>query len=132
MTAMIPKGAKTRISHLGGRALGINPNSKHSAEAWQFVRYLVSAETFKTYAQYPAQKSILKTLNFPAAEKGYVDMLPLATTFERYISSPVRVTSMQTAVNKAFGSVYSGQRKPDEAAEGLIAELKTLLARGPN
>lgn len=48
LTAPIPKGSVKRISHLGGRALGINANTKHPKEAWEFVRYLVGPETFKT------------------------------------------------------------------------------------
>ncbi|MGO7638822.1 extracellular solute-binding protein, partial [Rhizobium leguminosarum] len=48
LTAPIPKGTDKRISHLGGRALGINPNTKHHKEAWEFVKYLVGPETFKT------------------------------------------------------------------------------------
>ncbi|WEK04505.1 MAG: sugar ABC transporter substrate-binding protein [Candidatus Devosia phytovorans] len=130
MTAKIPQGEVRRISHLGGRALGINPNSKHPEEAWQFVQYLVSADTFATYQQYPAQNSLLEELQFPPTEQGYVEMLPLAQTFERYISSPIPVSTMTALINREFGAVYSGQRSPDEAAQAVIAELQDLLARG--
>ena len=131
MTASIPRGSETRISHLGGRALGINPNTEHAAEAREFIRYLTSPETFATYNQYPAQRSLLDALEFPEGEQGYVEMMPQAITFERYISSPIRVTSMQEAVNREFGAVYSGQRPPEEAAEELIGALTELLERGP-
>ncbi|MBY5760332.1 sugar ABC transporter substrate-binding protein [Rhizobium leguminosarum] len=130
LTAPIPKGTEKRISHLGGRALGINPNTKHQKEAWEFVKYLVGPETFKTYNQYPSQKSLLSQLQFPPAEQGYVTMLPLAQTFERYISSPIKVSSMTALINREFGAVFSGQRNPDEAADVIIEELNDLLARG--
>jgi multiple sugar transport system substrate-binding protein len=130
LTAPIPEGSATRISHLGGRALGINPNTEHPEEAWEFVRYLVGPETFKTYNQYPAQKSLLDALDFPAAEQGYVEMLPLAQTFERYISSPMPVSSMTALVNREFGAVFSGQRTSDEAAAVLLEDLEELLVRG--
>lgn len=130
LTAPIPKGTDKRISHLGGRALGITASSKHPKEAWEFVRYLTSADTFKTYNQYPAQKSLLDALEFPAAEQGYVEMLPLAQTFERYISSPIKVSSMTALINREFGAVYSGQRSADEAAAVVIGELEGLLAAG--
>lgn len=131
MTAPVPRGSETRISHLGGRALGINPNTEHAAEAWEFIRYLTGPEAFQTYDQYPAQRSLLDALEFPEAEQGYVEMLPQATTFERYISSPIRVTSMQEAVNREFGAVYSGQRPPEEAAGELTGTLTELLGQGP-
>jgi len=130
MTAPIPKGSAKRISHLGGRALGINPNSKHQKEAWEFVQYLTGPDTFKTYNQYPAQKSLLSKLAFPPSEQGYVEMLPVAQTFERYISSPIPVPSMTALVNREFGAVFSGQREPEDAANAIIEELNQLLARG--
>ena len=129
-TAKIPQGSAKRISHLGGRALGINPNSEHPAEAWEFLRYLVGTQTFATYNQYPAQNSLLTALDFPEAEQGYVDMLPLAQTFERYISSPIAVSSMTALINQEFGAVYSGQRSSAEASQAILDELQVLLTRG--
>jgi multiple sugar transport system substrate-binding protein len=130
LTAEIPAGSVKRISHLGGRALGINPNSKHVKEDWEFIKYLLSPDTFKTYNQYPAQKSVLKTLDFPTSEEGYVKMLPQAITFERYISSPIPVPSLQRAVDARFGAVFSGQSSAQDAAKALVEDLNTLLARG--
>ena len=130
MTAAIPQGSAKRISHLGGRALGINPNTEHPEEAWAFVRYLLGPETFKTYNQYPAQKSLLAELDFPETEQGYVEMLPLAQTYERYISSPIAVSTMTALVNREFGAVFSGQRSPEEASQAILTELGDLLARG--
>lgn len=130
VTGMIPSGSEKRISHLGGRALGINPNTDHPEEAWAFVRYLLSPETFKTYNQYPAQNSVLDALDFPENEQGYVEMLPQAQTFERYISSPVAVSSMTGLINREFGAVFSGQRSPEEASQLVLDELQSLLDRG--
>lgn len=130
MTGPIPRGPEKRISHLGGRALGLNPASQHPQEAWAVLRYLTSPETFKTYNQYPAQKAALGALTFPEAEAGYVAMLPQAQTFERYISSPIPVASMAKLISVEFGAVYSGQRTPDEAAAAVVSELNTLLAEG--
>jgi multiple sugar transport system substrate-binding protein len=132
MTAQIPAGTAKRISHLGGRALGINPNTKHPKEAWEFLRYLTGPETFKTYNQYPAQKSLLSSLDFPETEQGYVKMLPLAQTFERYISSPIPVSTMTALINREFGAVFSGQRTSEEASQNVLKELGDLLARGKN
>lgn len=129
-TGQIPAGSVKRISHLGGRALGINANTKHAEQAWEFVRYLTGPETFKTYNQYPAQKSLLDNLAFPEAEQGYVEMLPQAQTFERYISSPIPVPSLQTVINREFGAVFSGQRTPEEASQAVLTELDALLVRG--
>lgn len=130
LTGQIPAGSVKRISHLGGRALGINPNTKHPDQAWQFLSYLVGPETFATYNQYPAQKSLLDNLDFPEAEEGYVQMLPQAQTFERYISSPIPVSTMTALINREFGAVFSGQRTPEEASALVVSELEALLAKG--
>ncbi|GLQ55873.1 ABC transporter substrate-binding protein [Devosia nitrariae] len=132
MTAAIPAGSVKRISHLGGRALGINPNTEHPEEAWAFVQYLLGPDTFATYNQYPAQKSLVAELDFPESEAGYVEMMPVAQTYERYISSPIAVSSMTALVNREFGAVFSGQRSPEEASKAILTELQDLLARGQN
>lgn len=129
-TAQIPRGSEMRISHLGGRGLGINPNTEHSEEAWEFIKYLVSAETFETYDQYPARESLLNPEEFPEAEIGYVEMLPQAITFEQYVFSPVQVSSLQDAVNRQFGSVYSGQKSAEQGAADLVSEIEGLIAEG--
>jgi multiple sugar transport system substrate-binding protein len=126
----MPSGTERRISHLGGRMLGINPSSKHPDEAWKVIEYLTSADTFATYNQYPARKSILESLDAPKGEEAYAEMLPQAITFEQYISSPVPVPSLQEAVNRAFGAVFSGQQASDEAGGALVDEIASLIERG--
>ncbi len=129
-TGLIPSGSETRVSHLGGRMLGINPGTDHPDEAWQVIEHLISAETFETYDQYPARKSILETLDAPEGEEAYAEMLPQAITFEQYISSPVPVPSLQEAVNRTFGAVFSGQQSSADAAGALVDELASLIERG--
>lgn len=128
MTAPMPGGTETTISHLGGRALGINPNSEHPDEAWEFIQYLISADTFATYEQYPAQKAVLQGLDVPESEVGFTEALPNAVSFARYTASGIPVTSMQKIVNQQFGAVYSGQSPPAEAATGLIDQFHELLS----
>lgn len=129
-TALMPSGSETRISHLGGRMLGINPSTEHPEEAWQVIEHLISAETFETYDQYPARPSILETLEAPEGEEAYAEMLPQAITFEQYISSPVPVPSLEEAVNRAFGAIFSGQQSSADAAGSLVDEIASLIERG--
>ena len=127
VTAMIPEGAVTRSSHLGGRTLAINANTKHPEEAYRFLQYLVSKNVFTKYNQFPAQKSLLKELNFPAAEQGYADQLPYAQTFKTYIDSPAAVNSMWELINREFAAVYSGQKSIDQASADVIEALESFL-----
>jgi multiple sugar transport system substrate-binding protein len=126
-TGLVPSGTSAQISHLGGRALVINPNSKHPKEAWAFLKYLVSADVMQNLPQYPAQRTLLKTIKFADAEQGFVEMLPQAVTFKRYTDSPAPLPGLATATTREFAAVFSGQKSPERAADDLIRGISSLL-----
>jgi len=126
-SAMIPRGSVRRISHLGGRALAINANTNHPEEAWQFLNFLISRRVFESYQQFPAQTTLLDQLTFPASEQGFADQLPHAITFKQYIDSPAPVNGMWDATNREFGSVFSGQKTVEQAANDLMRAMNQLL-----
>lgn len=127
LTAPMPDGLQDGDTHLGGRALGINASTKHPDAAWQFVKYLASPATFKTYNQYPASKSALRSLDVPKAEAGYVEQLPHSQSFARYTGAAMTVSSIQQLVNQQFSAVYSGQRSSSDAAQALLNGLSAGL-----
>ncbi|WP_345483083.1 sugar ABC transporter substrate-binding protein [Actinopolymorpha pittospori] len=127
LTAPMPGGLKDGNTHLGGRALAINANTEHADAAWQFVKYLASPATFKTYNQYPASKSTLESLNVPKPEKGYVEQLPHAQSFARYNGAAMTIASIQQLVDQQFSAVYSGQRSSSDAAQALLDGLSAGL-----
>ena len=127
MTAPIPEGSEMQISHLGGRALGVNPNTDNPEAAFQVVAYLTSAEVMSQLPQYPAQTSLLDELSFPDSEAGFVEMLPKAVTFKRYTDSPVPLPGLAEVTTREYASVFSGQKTPEQAAQDLINEINTLL-----
>lgn len=129
-SAVMPTGPDRRISHLGGRALVINPNSQNQEAAYAFIQYLVGPSIFESYAQYPSQISLLEELEFPEAESGYVAQLPLAITFAQYVNAPPPVSAVWAATNREYQAVFSGQKTPEQGAADLLAEYETLLAQG--
>ncbi len=126
-TAMIPKGSVKRISHLGGRTLAMNPKTKYPDQAWKFIKYLTGPETFATYQQFPAQKSVLAQMKLPDPEKGYQQQLPFAETFKQYIVSGANTNSMWEATNREFGAMLSGQKTAEQASQDLVKTMGTLL-----
>lgn len=128
--ALEPKGSSGRASHLGGRALGINVNTKHTKEAWAFLNFMVTQETFSTYAQYPAQKALLdeKQKTLPELQKPYAEQLKYGKTFADYIFSGANVNSMWAATTKEFSAVFAGQKPSNQAAADLIKTFNDLLA----
>jgi len=128
-SAPIPQGSEGRISHLGGRALVINPNTEHPDEAWAFIQFLTSQNFYENYytTYFPAQVSLLENIEFEDAMTGYAEQLPFAITFNDYILSPPPVGAMWESTNREFGSGYSGQKSPDEAAADLVERMQELL-----
>ncbi|HIC88889.1 MAG TPA: sugar ABC transporter substrate-binding protein [Anaerolineae bacterium] len=128
-TAPDPRGSVTRISHLGGRTLVLNPNTKHPDEAWELLKFLTSQKWYEEYytQQFPPQKSLLANMKFEESMQGYAEQLPHAVTFKTYIIAPPPVSAMWDATNREFGAVYSGQKTPEQASADLVATMQKLL-----
>ncbi|GLJ62611.1 bicyclomycin resistance protein [Microbacterium barkeri] len=126
-TAPMPGGLVDGSTHLGGRALGINANSAHPEEAWAFIEYLMSSDTFATYSQYPASAQTLTELDVDPAEQGFVDQLPHSVPFAKYIGAPITTASLQELVNQQFSAVYSGQSDSETAARAILDTIEQGL-----
>jgi multiple sugar transport system substrate-binding protein len=126
-TAPMPGGLVDGSTHLGGRALGINANSEHPEEAWEVIKYLMSADTFATYSQYPASAQTLTELEVDPTEQGFVEQLPHSVPFVKYIGAPVTIASLQELVNQQFSAVYSGQSDSRTAAKTIIDTIEQGL-----
>ena len=128
-SAADPQGSETRISHLGGRTLVINPATEHPDEAWELLKFLTSQRFYEEfYVDYfPPQVSLLENMTFDESIQGYADQLPHAVTFKTYILAPPPVSGMWDATNREFGAVYSGQKSTEEAGAALAEEMQKLL-----
>jgi len=130
VSAPFPHENDTKSSMIGGRMLVINANTKHPKEAWRFVKYMASREAFASYyrTQFPAQRSLLKNVDFGAPMKGFAEQFEYARTWGPYASGPVPIGAMWNATGRAFGAALSGQRSADDAAKDLIQEIGKLMA----
>ncbi len=130
MMAVLPQGSVKRVSHLGGRTLALNPNTEHPQEAWEFLKFLASGETFETYNQFPAQKALLAEIQptLPESEQAYAEQLAFGITFRDYIFSKTKVSSMWETTAREFGAVFSGQKTIEQASADLVQGMETLLA----
>jgi multiple sugar transport system substrate-binding protein len=131
-SAPFPKGSVARSSMIGGRMLGINANSKAPDEAWKLVTFLASEPVFTQYytTQFPAQRTLLKKVDFGTELKGFAEQLGLARTWGPYADGPAPIGAMWNATGRAFGAALSGQRTPDVAADELIASIEKLMKSG--
>jgi multiple sugar transport system substrate-binding protein len=126
-----PMGSATRGSMFGGRMLVINANTAHAEAAWTFVKYMASEEVFAKYyrTQFPAQKSLLKKVDFGPELKGFAEQLQYSRSWGPYSTGPIPLGVMWNSTGRAFGTALSGQRSTDEAAKDLRQELDKLMAK---
>ncbi|HEY1328181.1 MAG TPA: extracellular solute-binding protein [Casimicrobiaceae bacterium] len=124
-----PKGSVTRSSMIGGRMLVINANSKHPQEAWKLIEYLASEPIFTKYytTQFPAQKTLLKNVNWSPELKGFAEQLGYARTWGPYSDGPASIGSMWNATGRAFSAALSGQRSEQDAAQELVQAVSKLM-----
>jgi len=128
-SGQVPAGRVTRRTHLGGRTLALNKNTKHVKEAWELLKWMCSEYVFETYyrQQFSAQKVLLDKISYGPEYEGYVKLIPQAQTFYTYIISPVRVQTMWAFTNREFAAVYSGQKSIETASEDLVKKIKKAL-----
>jgi multiple sugar transport system substrate-binding protein len=109
--------------------LVINASTKHPEAAWKFVRYMASEDVFAKYyrTQFPAQRSLLKKVDFGAELKGFAEQLEYAQSWGAYASGPVPIGTLWNLAGRAFGTAMSGQRSPDDAAKDLLQEVRKLM-----
>jgi len=129
-SAPFPHANDTKSSMIGGRMLVVNANTKHPKEAWRFVKFMASQQVFASYyrTQFPAQRSLLKNVDFGAPMKGFAEQFEYARTWGPYASGPIPIGAMWNATGRAFGAALSGQRSADDAAKDLIQEIGKLMA----
>jgi multiple sugar transport system substrate-binding protein len=129
VSSPFPHREGTKSSMIGGRMLVINANTKHPEATWQFVKFMASREVFADYyrTQFPAQKTLLKNVDFGAPMKGFAEQFDYARTWGPYASGPVPIGAMWNATGRAFGSALSGQRSPDDAAKDFLQEINKLM-----
>lgn len=131
-SGVLMEGTEGPKSHLGGRTLVVNANTKHPEESWKLLQYLVSAPLFQKYYtnQFPAQKSLLEKIEYREQETGFSIQLANHTrTWGAYAESGVGVGPLWNLTSRSFGAALSGQTPPEQAAEELIAEINRLLEK---
>ncbi|WP_068310309.1 ABC transporter substrate-binding protein [Polycladidibacter hongkongensis] len=125
-------GTNAPRTHLGGRTLVVNSNTKHPEASWKLLQYLASAPLFEKYYtnQFPAQKTLLSQIEYRHEELGFAEQLANNTrTWGAYAESGVGVGPLWNTVSRAFGTALSGQESSEKSAEKLIAEIERMLAK---
>ena len=129
LTATTPGGPEGPKTHLGGRMLGINANTEHPDVAWKLVEFMTRGDVLTKYYgnQFPAQKSLLKSIEFGPGLGGFAEQLTLARSWGAYSDGPAQIGKMWNAAGRAFGSAFIGERSYEEAAAELLKSIADQL-----
>lgn len=129
VTATTPGGPEGPKTHLGGRMLGINANTQHPEVAWKLVEFMTRGDVLTKYYenQFPAQKGLLKSIEFGPALGGFAEQLTLARSWGAYSDGPAQIGKMWNAAGRAFGSAFIGERSYEEAAAELLKSVADQL-----
>ncbi len=130
-SGLVPRGSKTSLTHLGGRTLAINANTKNVDAAWKLVQYLNTPAVFAPpyySTQFPARKSLLREVKFQPAEAGFAKQLAEHTrTWGPYAEGPAPLGQLWNLTSRSFGSALSDQKTSEAAADELYREVERLL-----
>ncbi|HEX3350478.1 MAG TPA: extracellular solute-binding protein [Acetobacteraceae bacterium] len=129
ISALVPEATAPSVTHAGGRSLVINANTPDPKGAWKLVQFLSSKKMFSDYykTQMPAQKTLLKEIDFGPLLQGYAEQLQRARSWGPYAEGPVPIPMMWNETARDFGSVFVGESTPDQAAQTLLAAISKNL-----
>ncbi|MFY4775721.1 ABC transporter substrate-binding protein [Metabacillus sp. RGM 3146] len=130
--APLPAGDKGSAAALGGWQAGINKNTKHPKEAWEFLKFMAGAEGQKIDAIYGGHaptiaslfddKEVLKA-NPTFADKGF--QAGLAAAVPRPVAANYQEISqiIQIEVSKAI----AGSETVEEAVKNMETQMKAKV-----
>ncbi len=111
----------------------IDASSEMKDEAWEFIRFITSEESQKTWA--------LAEPNVPARKTLYdhpqvLDAMPVISTTKKALQSarlrPVSpyYSEISRKMAEQFNSVLTDTTSPEQAVETLQSELTQIIERG--
>ncbi len=120
-------------SCLAGDNLLINASSEMKDEAWEFIRFITSEESQKSWALVEPNLPARKTLY---DDRQVLEAMPvIPATKEALRSARLRPVSpsyseMSRTMAEQFNSVLTGATSAEQAVETLQGELKQIIERG--
>jgi multiple sugar transport system substrate-binding protein len=128
---MLHDPSHTGVSTLGGWWLGINKNSAHPNEAWQFIKYMISSDAQKFFAMHGGHAVALKSANDDRAVVKVNSWLPFVTKHLRILPRPTSpvYNDISLQMQKDFHAVLDGSMASDAAVKDVEAFIQTAEAR---
>src|SRR5438093_6951541 len=127
----IPKGPSGKgVGMMGNWLLGVPKASKNQQAAADFIKWMLQADTQKTYAQNAGIPSRTSILNDPELGKANVYFPVLAQALQAPPNWRPRTdqwNAVETIIGTHLNAALTGQESADDVATKASAEIRTLM-----
>ena len=127
----IPKGPSGKgVGMMGNWLLGVPKASKNQQAAADFIKWMLQADTQKTYAQNAGIPSRTSILNDPELGKANVYFPVLAQALQAPPNWRPRTdqwNAVETIIGTHLNAALTGQETADDVATKASAEIRTLM-----
>jgi multiple sugar transport system substrate-binding protein len=127
----IPKGPSGKgIGMMGNWMLGVPKASKNQQAAADFIKWMLQADTQKTYAQnngIPSRTSVLKDASLTAANPYFPVLADALQAPPNWRPRTDQWNAVETILGNHLNAALAGQETVDDVATKASAEIRTLM-----
>jgi multiple sugar transport system substrate-binding protein len=127
----IPKGPRGKgIGMMGNWMLGVPKASKNQQAAADFIKWMLQADTQKTYAQnngIPSRTSVLKDASLTAANPYFPVLADALQAPPNWRPRTDQWNAVETILGNHLNAALAGQETVDDVATKASAEIRTLM-----
>jgi multiple sugar transport system substrate-binding protein len=127
----IPKGPSGKgVGMMGNWMLGVPKASKNQQAAADFIKWMLQADTQKTYAQnngIPSRTSVLKDASLTAANPYFPVLADALQAPPNWRPRTDQWNAVETILGNHLNAALAGQETADEVATKASAEIRTLM-----
>jgi multiple sugar transport system substrate-binding protein len=129
---LVPHGPNGPVTRATCEAIAMSASSKHKAEAWEWIRFVVGPEGQKIIAGsergMPAMKAVCERLfpkpETPQHEERFLEMMKTA----RSQRIPLTFVQNMTVINREWDLMLLGHRTPEQLAANVDREVNRIMA----
>jgi multiple sugar transport system substrate-binding protein len=127
----IPKGPSGKgVGMMGNWMLGIPKASKNQQAAADFIKWMLQADTQKTYAQnngIPSRTSVLKDASLTDANPYFPVLADALQAPPNWRPRTDQWNAVETILGNHLNAALAGQETADDVATKASAEIRTLM-----
>jgi len=128
----IPKGPSGKgVGMMGNWMLGVPTASKNQQAAADFIKWMLQADTQKTYAQnngIPSRTSVLKDPDLAAANPYFPVLADALQAPPNWRPRTDQWNAVETIYGTELNAALAGQKTAEDAAKSAASQIRSLMA----